>query len=120
MAQTDINIDAGLIANPSDVPVVQGDTITITASGGSATLFFSHGCQAVMSPPPDASVTLTDGDSVDYTFTSSALGNYMVVIAGDPGAHAHFLPVKSNNLTFTTLLHSVRGGGGPNNQLQGQ
>ena len=32
MTQTDVNIDSSLIADPNDVPVVQGDTFTITGS----------------------------------------------------------------------------------------
>ena len=121
MAQTDVNIDvpAGRIADPGDVPVVQGDTVTITVTGGPATLFFSHDCRSVLSPPPESPSTLNDGDSLDFTFTSSTPGSYMVMIAESPSQHPHFPPFKSTTLSFTTLLHSVRGGAGPSSQLQG-
>lgn len=123
MAQTDVTIDAtaGPSANPMEVRVVDGDTLTITASGGSANLYFSPGCLSVLSPAPEAEVALDEGDSLDFTFTSSAPGNYMVWLSADAGLSPHFFPIHAPVLTFNTFLHRVRVGmgGGPNNTTQG-
>jgi len=120
MTQTDVTIDSSLIATPNDVPVVQGNTFTITADETDATLFFSRDCQSLLSPAPAASVALAEGDTLTFTFTTSRSANYMIVVAGDPNAHVHFLPIKSTTLTITTFIHSTRGSAGPSNQLQGQ
>ena len=99
------------------VPVAEGDTVTITASGGPVTLYFSPGCLTLLSPAPDATTTLSNGETLTFTFTSSNPGNYMVDISSDASQHPHFLPMSSKTLNFTTLLHKVRVG--PSNQPQG-
>ena len=119
MTQTDVTIDSSLFPHPSDVPIVQGATLTVTASEGPVTLFFSHDCQSLLSPSPSASMALVPGNTLTFTFTTSHAGSYIVAIANGPDAHPHFPPIKSTTLTFTPLLQAVRMGGGPNSQLQG-
>ena len=119
MAQTDVTIDSNLFANPSDVPIVQGATLTVTASGGPVTLFFSHDCQSLLSPSPGASMALAPGNTLTFTFTTSHSGSYIVAVGESLDVHPHFPPIKSTTLTFTPILQSGRVGSGPNSQLQG-
>jgi plastocyanin len=117
MAQTSVNIDSNQMANPNAVPVAEGDIVTITASGGPVTLYFSPDCLKLLSPAPSATATVSNGETLTFTFTTSNPGNYMVDISLDAGQHPHFLPMSSRTLNFTTLLHRVRVG--PSSTTQG-
>jgi hypothetical protein len=86
----------------SDIPVLtvfNGDTFSVTSSGGAAMLVFSPDLTAAVSPQPQEPVTLADGQTTAFTFTSSDPGGYFIAY-GPAGAdlETEFPPELSNAL----------------------
>lgn len=92
MADTSIFISAnefsGLRAEPSSVPVKEGDSVTFTASEDvSASLYFSPDALSILSPEPSNPVEVDDTDPITFDFTGSGPGNFYVAVTNQ-GADA--------------------------------
>jgi len=87
MANTDVVFrdEIGVrIPSVPNVAIVAADTITFSVEDGAdSTLYFSPSATEIFSPTPDAQVGLATGQTLTYSFTSSAPGVYGVV-ALDP------------------------------------
>lgn len=112
MANTNVTIsssDGLLVANPTSIPVVQGDTVAFSAAGGAAaTLFFSPDALSVLSPAPSGPVKVHPGGSASFTFTSSNPGAYSVFIgSGASSAPPGFPPQGSNQLVVKIAVDQI-------------
>src|SRR5271163_1727834 len=98
MAQTDILLtetDGVFSPSQSEVPVVKGDTITFSTSGGSqVALFFSPGAVPVLSPAPSVPMLLAAGQKAKFTFTSSDAGAYSVFFEKNASTPPAYFPVR--------------------------
>ena len=95
----------------SDIPsltVVTDEMFTVTSSGGATSLVFSPDLAAAVLPQPPASLTLADGETTVFTFTSSDPGGYFIGYgpAGQP-IDAEFPPERSNILYLQTAANAV-------------
>jgi hypothetical protein len=122
MANTTVTVSPNSIGLPAPdtraVHVVQGDTLTIEASDCDPTIFFSPGVTAVLSPAPDPSMDMSDGDSLTFTFTTSAPGAYEIDVGQGGMMHpGDFSTFHSNAVVFRIHLQRVRSG--QNVTLQG-
>ena len=116
MASTTITIssqDGVLVPSQPSVPAVNGDTITFSPQGVSATLFFSPGAIAILNPSPSAPVTIAAGGNTSFTFTSSNAGAYSVYFEPNASSPPASFPVKSSNLLLLETDTSGVGFGGP-------
>jgi plastocyanin len=122
MASTTITIssqDGVLVPSQPSVPVASGDTITFSAQGVSATLFFSPGAIAILNPSPSAPVTIAAGGNTLFTFTSSSAGAYSVYFEPDASSPPASFPVQSSNLLLLEIDTSHVGFGGPGDNTKG-
>jgi len=122
MANTTVTVSPNQIGLPAPdtraVHVTQGDTLTIEASDCDPTIFFSPGVAAVLSPQPDDSIDLSDGDSLTFTFTTSAPGAYEIDVGNGGVMHPRdFVTFRSSAVIFRLHMTAVRSS--PNNSLQG-
>jgi plastocyanin len=116
MASTTITIssqDGVLVPSQPSVPAVNGDTITFSAQGVSATLFFSPGAIPILNPSPSAPVTIAAGGSTSFTFTSSNSGAYSVYFEPNASSPPASFPVQPSNLLLLEIDTSHVGFGGP-------
>jgi plastocyanin len=122
MANTDITIskkDGVLVPSQSSVPVVQGDTVTFSTKGDSATLFFSPDAISILSPVPSAPVTIAAGGKTAFTFTSSKPGAYSVYFEPNASSPPASFPVRPSNLLLLEIDTSGIGFGGPSGTTTG-
>jgi plastocyanin len=116
MASTTIIIssqDGALVPSQPSVPAVNGDTITFSAQGVSAILFFSPGAIAILNPSPSAPVTIAAGGNTSFTFTSSSPGAYSVYFEPNASSPPASFPVQPSNLLLLEIDTSGVGFGGP-------
>ena len=108
MANIDITFttqNGNVFTDTPSISVVTGETFTVTSSGGAASLVFSPDLTAAVSPQPDSLITLADGQSIAFTFTSDNPGGYFIAygLAGLP-VDAEFPSETSNTLYLQTIM----------------
>ncbi len=116
MANTDITIskqDGVLVPSQPSVPAAQGDTVTFSTKGDSATLFFSPDAIAILTPSPSAPVTIAAGGKTAFTFTSSKSGAYSVFFEPNASTPPANFPVRPSNLLLLEIDTRGVGFGGP-------
>lgn len=117
MAHTDITLkqaDGVFVPSQPQVPVVKGDTISIsTGDGGQVALFFSPGAVPVLSPAPSVPTVLAPGQKAEFTFASSDTGAYSVFFEKDASTPPAHFPVRPSNLLLLEIDSSHSGFGGP-------
>ncbi|MGD0366738.1 MAG: hypothetical protein ABSA94_04735 [Acidobacteriaceae bacterium] len=116
MANTVITIsmeNGVLVPSQPSVPAVQGNTVTFSAPGDSATLFFSPGAVSILSPAPSGPVSIASGGKTAFTFTSSKPGAYSVFFEPNASSPPANFPVRPSNLLLLEIDTSHVGFGGP-------
>ena len=81
MANTDVTLtsqDGSVFSDNAAITVFDGDTFTVTSNGGVTALLFSPDLAASVSPETQVPITLTDGQRVEFTFTSSDPAGYFI------------------------------------------
>lgn len=126
MAHTDIKISSEgdiFVPSQSSVPVNKGDTIAFsTAETGGVMLFFSPDAAAILSPAPTQPVSLAQGATTSFSFTSSEPGAYSIYFGRDASSTpASFRATSSQMLMLEVALDQVGfsavGTGGPKTGL---
>jgi hypothetical protein len=117
MAHTDIILklaDGVFVPSQPQVPVVKGDTISISTSDGAlVAIFFSPGAVGVLSPAPSVPTVLASGQKAEFTFTSSDSGAYSVFFEKSASTPPAYFPVRPSNVLLLETDSSHSGFGGP-------
>jgi hypothetical protein len=111
MANVDIKFtteNGSVFVDTPSLTVVDGEMFTVTSHGGAASLVFSSDLAAAVSPQPGSPLTLADGESTTFTFTSSDPSGYFIGYgpAGLP-INAEFPSERSNILYLQTSAVAI-------------
>jgi hypothetical protein len=114
MAHTDIILtEQRGVFTPSQpqVPVVKGDSISFSTSGGvPVALFFSPAAAAVLSPAPSVPTMVAQGGEIEFTFTTSDAGAYSVFFETSASEAPSHYPVRPSNMLLLEIDMSHAGG----------
>jgi hypothetical protein len=97
--------DGSVFTDTPSLTVITDETFSVTSTGGAASLVFSPDLAAAVSPRPESPITLADGQSMEFTFTSDKPGGYFIAYGpvGLP-VDAEFPPEVSNILYLQTRM----------------
>jgi hypothetical protein len=105
MANTDIKLinDNGVYVPSADfVPVVSGDTVSLTTSDGKPVIaFWSPAAMSILSPTPTNPFSFGPGGKAVFSFKSASPGAYCVYFGTDANTPPASFPTYS---TETLLL----------------
>lgn len=111
MANTDISLinDGGVfVPSAPSVPVVSGDTVSFSTSGGEAAfLFFSPDASNILSPRPASAAPVPASGKAVFSFTSSQPGAYSAYFGANEGCN----PKRFPELISRVLLLEVQSSG---------
>jgi hypothetical protein len=112
--------DGVLVPSLPSVPVISGNTITISTSDGSeAAIFFSPDAAAVLSPTPTFPYVLDAGAKFSANFLSSEPGAYSVFFETSASATPPPFPISKSALLLLEIDSNGLNFGGPVDKTKG-
>jgi hypothetical protein len=121
MANTAITLvpeEGILVPSQPSVAVVSGDSVSFSTSDGSpGFLFFSPGAAAALSPTPTHPYAL-DGSKSEFTFITSAPGQYSVYFETSASATPPPFPVSTSAQLLLEIDDTGVGFGGPDDKIK--